>query len=491
MLVIVSDLHLADGSTGPSISPGAFHLFAERLADLAVRASSRADGSYRPIERIDVLLLGDTLDFIRSSRWIQQSARPWGDLSDPELLETVTRITADILRHNSEALAVLRWIAEEGAVRVPSANLRQSAGGEGQPVPVRIHYMVGNCDWLLNVKGRALDGLRQSVIQHLGLANAPDQPFPHDPRESEELLDLLRRHKTFARHGDLFDPWCFEEERSASSVSDVIAIELVARFAYRVEHELAGDLLPELIVALRDIDSVRPLLGVPAWLRSVLERRCESLPVRKQIRRIWDELVAQLIEHPVIRNRPGWPRQSLVDRLEQILPLSGSSRSTATETSRQQPPWAATSLVEHALSEQEFRNRRARHIVYGHTHLHESVPLESSSAEGYVLNQIYFNAGTWRRTYRPAALVSQWPEFVPVDALSYVAFFQGDERSGRPYETWSGSLGRQPSETTLYRIDSVDRARKGQLQTPTARFAPRPHFVSPVTRASVVPTRRS
>ena len=58
MLVIISDLHLTDGTSGSTISPGAFQLLGERIADLTVGASQRRDGSYRPVERIDLLLLG-------------------------------------------------------------------------------------------------------------------------------------------------------------------------------------------------------------------------------------------------------------------------------------------------------------------------------------------------------------------------------------------------------------------------------------------------
>ena len=99
------------------------------------------------------------------------------------------------------------------------------------------------------------------------------------------------------------------------------------------------------------------------------------------------------------------------------------------------------SFASHALAEPDFRNRRARHIVYGHTHQAETVPLEASYADGFVLNQMYFNAGTWRRSFRPALNVTGGQEFIPSEMMNYLCFFQGDERGGRPYETWSGTLG--------------------------------------------------
>jgi hypothetical protein len=68
MLVIISDVHLGDGTTAASISPVAFDLFASRLSEAAYFASIRKDGSYRPIESIDLVLMGDILDPLHSTR---------------------------------------------------------------------------------------------------------------------------------------------------------------------------------------------------------------------------------------------------------------------------------------------------------------------------------------------------------------------------------------------------------------------------------------
>lgn len=39
MLILLSDIHLGDGTCGHSISPDAFYVFAERLDEMAMRAS--------------------------------------------------------------------------------------------------------------------------------------------------------------------------------------------------------------------------------------------------------------------------------------------------------------------------------------------------------------------------------------------------------------------------------------------------------------------
>src|SRR5687768_6750162 len=113
MLVIISDLHLTDGTSGASLPAGAFQIFAERLGDLAMAASHRSDGSYHPIERIDLLLLGDVLDCIRSTHWLAGAVRPWSDPHTPEFFNTITRITTDILSEHEPSIRILRSLSGE------------------------------------------------------------------------------------------------------------------------------------------------------------------------------------------------------------------------------------------------------------------------------------------------------------------------------------------------------------------------------------------
>jgi hypothetical protein len=64
MLVIISDLHLTDGTSGETIRPGAFRALRENLRELAYDASWRSDKKYVPVDGIDLVLLGDILDII-------------------------------------------------------------------------------------------------------------------------------------------------------------------------------------------------------------------------------------------------------------------------------------------------------------------------------------------------------------------------------------------------------------------------------------------
>jgi UDP-2,3-diacylglucosamine pyrophosphatase LpxH len=485
MLVVISDLHLSDGARGPTLSEGAFQLFADRLTELAAGASSRAGGSYQPIERIDLVLLGDVLDVVSSRRWLDGSVRPWDGPQSRSLSETAAAITADIVRRNDGALGVLRSLAQ-GCVRLTPANRlgRRAATSETVSVPVKIHYMVGNRDWLFHLPGQAYDRLRRQLVVHLGLANEPDAPFPHEPWENGELLQALRRHRVLARHGDVFDPLCCDGRRNASSLDDLLAIELFARFAADVDRELAHELPPGALNALGGVECIRPLVLAPAWINGLLLRTSASAAARQQLKRIWDALAEALLDHPFAHGHGVGRPASLRDGLARAL-LFG--RAPATDWVRATTAWLhslrgtdSASYCAHALAEEDFRNRRARHIVYGHTHQAEETPLEISSADGYVLQQTYFNSGTWRPVLRPAALASRAAEFAGAHALTFHVFYQGDERCGRLYESWSGSLGINPNAAlTGHRVDAGEAAQDGASTRQNTPFAPpvrAPHF---------------
>ena len=495
MLVIVSDLHLTDGSGGETMSPGAFLIFAQRLREAAVAASWRADGSYRPVEQIDLVLLGDVIDPLRSAAWSSPGGvRPWHDIQSPEFVDQITRITHDVLRHNERSLGVLRGLASEGGLTIQPATStgRPDRQGSGRPVPVRIHYMVGNHDWFYHLPGSNYDSLRRTLVRHMGLANLPEEPFPHDMGESDQLLRAMRRHKVAARHGDLYDPFNFEGDRDSSSLGDVIVIDLLNRFASEVETQLANELPASTVVGLREIDNVRPLLLIPVWIDGLLERTCPFPSIRKRVKTVWDRLADEFLEVDFVRQRDTWSPFDLVDGLQRALKFSkrlsvGWSSSIVSWLNNVRG-CAEGSYYHHALAEQDFRNRRAKHIVYGHTHATESVPLDASYAEGYVLDQMYFNSGTWRRVHRQTRLGPGEHEFIACDVMTYQAFFSGDERRGRPYETWTGTLGFNPSEITVHRIDPGRGSdAKGQPVSAPNLHDHSPHFASPPGVSRVVP----
>jgi UDP-2,3-diacylglucosamine pyrophosphatase LpxH len=453
MLVIISDLHLTDGTSGETIRPSAFGGFRERLRDLAYDASWRADGSYRPLEEMDIVLLGDILDLIRSTKWLAGSARPWSDPQSPEFIDKITEINSAILDHNQTSLRILRSLVSGSALSLPPATndgrpaftSRDKPGSEDRvPIRVRLHCLVGNHDWFYHLPGPAYDRIRAQMVDALQLHNNPAVPFPHDPAESEELLSVYRAHGVFARHGDIFDRLNFEEHRDASSVGDAIVVELVDRFPLVVAQELGTDLSDACARGLREIDNVRPLVLIPVWVNGLIRRTC-SRPVAEKIKEIWDRVANDFIHLPFINDRLWTARLfGSVAKLEWALKFShGVSLGNLSEIAN----WLATKVASHegafyphAFSEPTFKSGEAEFIVYGHTHHYEVVVPLGVGADG-LRTKIYINSGTWRAVHELTRLHISEQEFSAYHVMTYLAFFKGNERGGRKFETWSGTLG--------------------------------------------------
>jgi UDP-2,3-diacylglucosamine pyrophosphatase LpxH len=454
MLVIISDLHLTDGTSGETIREGAFRAFRERLRDMAYDASWRADGKYKPIEELHLVLLGDILDVIRSTKWLSGNVRPWNDAQSEPFADMVGTINDAILKNNSSSLAVLKSLNDGQTTTLPPATQdgkpalvsRDPNHASRQPVKVHIHYLVGNHDWFYHLPGAAFDAIRESVVQALGLANANAVPFPHDPTESAAIQKIYDEHHVFARHGDIFDPFNYEQDRNASSLGDAIVVELLNRFPNEVNQQLGNELPADCINGLKEIDNVRPLLSVPIWINGLLRRTCPDPTQAKKVKKIWDRLVDDFLALQFVRTRDSiFNLFDSVDQLEWALKFS---RGVSLGNLSNLVAWIRGKVVSkekpfypNAFTEQAFKNRKARFIVYGHTHQHEIYPLDSSVVGDRVWNQIYINSGTWRLVHEQARLHPEEQEFMAYHVLTYLAFYKDDERGGRPFETWSGALG--------------------------------------------------
>ena len=140
----------------------------------------------------------------------------------------------------------------------------------------------------------------------------------------------------------------------------------------------------------------------------------------------------------------GSPVLDAVDALETILIFSkGTSLEFLSNlmTYITQKFWGGNlSFSKNAFQERGFQERTTRYIVYGHTHSQEVVPLNVYEAGGQRVNQFCFNTGTWHVLHSAARYDPQALQFVGYNLMSYVAFYRGDERRGKSFETWSGTL---------------------------------------------------
>ena len=453
MLIIISDLHLGDGTTADSILPSAFHLFANRLREMAYFASFRKDGKYRPIEEMDIVLLGDILDPIHSTSWLETKpgavnfVRPWSESSNPYFAAKLAKTTQDIINVNRASLDILRRCASGESIILPPANQRGKPDMDSKDriVPkVRLHYTVGNHDWYYHLKGGAFDQIRRNIINSLGLSNAPDL-FPFELNESPALSEILNTYKVFARHGDCFDKFNFNREkgRDHATLGDVFAMEVLNRYPVAVQEHFVNKLPKPIIDSLRRITNVRPALATSLWISGQIKRYAGSAALEVELKNVWDDLCDEFLQLPVVREQDKAFKFDIVDAMELVIKIS---KRTSFETLNDIVIWVRDrmsekerSFAEHALNEPAFLNDTAKYIVYGHTHHHEIISLDTNGRPPDEQSQLYINSGTWHSYFDLAIKNPEEQKFVPYQTLTYLTFYKDDEREGRQFETWSGA----------------------------------------------------
>jgi len=463
MLVFISDLHLKDGTSGTSITPDAFRIFSQRLREQAFRASWRAgDTRYQPIESFDIVLLGDVFDQIRSVKWLEEDAkpvtiRPWDDPYNPEFIAKIQSINDHTLVHNAESFEIIKGIHKGEIVTLPPAKNNGSPDWEASeqlPIKVRIHYFVGNHDWVFYLPGKPYDQMRQKVVEAMGLANL-NTPFLYKSDESPLLAEILECHHVYARHGDIFDPMNYDEEkgRAAPALGDVLAVELLDRFPYDVHQQMGNELPFQFSEGLKELANVRPALVTPFWVGHLINSYTSNRAQADEIKSIWNNLVKRFLQLEHLRSYDKRFKFDIVDALQGALFLA---KELPFETINRMLGWIGekmygnkVSIAKHALKEEAFLNKTAKYIVYGHTHFHEILPLDSSFVHGKAYNQYYINTGTWHSYHDLALHDPSQHKFLSMNVMTYLTFFKDDERNQHGFESWSGSLDMSPLQREL------------------------------------------
>jgi UDP-2,3-diacylglucosamine pyrophosphatase LpxH len=450
MLIIISDFHLVDGTCGKSISPSAFRLFGDRLRELAFNASWRSGGLYSPIKEIDILLLGDILDPLISTQWLEKDSgepgyiRPWTDSSDPEFAAKLGAITQAILKNNATGIGHLKSLVQRNGLNLPPASRHAKPIQHLCPqvrVNVRLHYMCGNHDWYFHLPGPAFDTIRQEIVQALGLSNTSG-PFPHQSSESDEIQDLLRKYQVYAQHGDMYDAFNYNKEkgRDAATLGDTFAVEIMNRFPVEVERRMKEDLPSGLLESLRELVNVRPVLATPLWISSQLRQNNVSLAVQKKIKELWDELCDEFLALPLVLEADKRLKYGLELAIKINDRFSFKTMDDLVVWIRKKFGPEEITIAKYAMKEEAFLNRTAQFVVYGHTHHHEIVSLDSFPNSQHPINQMYINSGTWHTYFDLAMYNPEEEKFIPYQVLTYLTFYKDDECGDRRFETWSGAF---------------------------------------------------
>ncbi|MEW6379802.1 MAG: hypothetical protein AB1611_09360 [bacterium] len=428
MLVFLSDIHLTDGSSGTTIDPRAFNKFCQSLKNIV------GDPRKSNIKEIEIVLLGDIFDLIRSDFWLRpenegltRPVRPWSASTDTDRsgwnLQRYTEAIVDKIISHPRNIEVAGYLKE--------------FQDHCMDVDVRISYLIGNHDWLIN----RYPSVRQKVADFLGMRISDPQFYTRNRFPYERVIE---DYKVMARHGDCYDQFNYEKDRDASSLGDAIVIDLLTRFPQEVKNDSFLGRDTDLINRLKEIDNVRPLFDIPAWIQGICRQRPGT---EKSVHEIWNSLVDRFFKIRFVKehDRLG---PDITDLLEMGMKLSsGFSFSKLKEIFSghliqflsQQPD----SYRKYAYSEASLKNNEVNYVVYGHTHRAAQIPLDITSlTPGLAVERVYFNSGTWRKVFEATAFDGESCSFIGWHVMTFIVFYREEEKEReRNYEVWSASLG--------------------------------------------------
>ncbi|MEM9188320.1 MAG: hypothetical protein AAGF12_04050 [Myxococcota bacterium] len=392
MAIFVSDIHLTDALHNASIARvDTFKRFWVRI---------QASRGQRPAH---LCFCGDLFDIVRSPRWFDTAYRPYSEPSE-SMVKVVEDIVDDVLAREAPFFTAIRERVQAGEMVV--------------------HYTLGNHDRVL----RHAPNARRAVWRALS-GEDREISFPN------ELI--FPDHGVMAYHGHIADAVNYDPDGGAT-IGDAIGSELIVRFP-RAVRLMTQEALPE----LDDIDDVRPVYAVPAWVRQLGTLQPKLL---RPITSTWGDVVESFLSRPFVK---GWMREHRKGRfsldtgkkLRLLLELS-TKRVVAKGSDKRLTE--LYKFLQHgfdgkmaAFGAAQLAERRGlRYVVNGHSHFSSMVPLGNVHGKPAV----YFNTGTWRSVHQIGHGIGGRPTFLPYDAMSYLVFFPDGDALGRDYEWWTGAM---------------------------------------------------
>ena len=426
MLVLVSDLHLTDGSTARNVDPEAFTLMASLVRDTAVRRGAR---------EMHLVLLGDIFDLVRTDYWLRRAIpadeRPWGGVPDPR-----TGLNADDVRIEGQFAAILDELLATPAAQGLARAIASLADGSR---PLKVTCVVGNHDRILWNFPRLRDRIRLT--------------FPTIDVFATALESV--EYGVLARHGHEWDDHCHgwrfrervllpgeppvgrfaPESYEVLAIGEVITAELMGGL---VHHVREGGGSASLVEQVKDVNNLRPILDLFGWLEwlgeggSAAHQRILFEALRAAVDGVlstrlaaqWDRLERDLLVSGDLVDRLQQARAVLLGgdvasfkgRVELVRRLRHAFTTVLGEDDR---------LLKGAAGEDALHPANAargvQRVVYGHTHRAQHRYF-GADVDGRV--RMYVNTGT----YLPLiARTDDGRSFASSLQMSLVYFYREDE----------------------------------------------------------------
>ena len=437
MLVVISDMHLADGSAGDhNLAPEVYKDLVDQLATAHAKVRE-----FNPNSRVEILYAGNIFELRRTHFWFEQGDhKPWrhfGVVSgeahtrppqSAEYLQRAVQLFTRIMTHQN--VSPIKGILGD--------KLADRFGGTE---PIRA-YLPGDADRLINMS----EDLRMRVIDFLGLDLGRPQPWDPAQRFPNAWLDPY--HGAFIRHGHEWDVYSFEgdpnrpEDYDNIPMSDLITTELFARLTYEASvltgsPEAPPEMLAEFNRKLQQIDNVRPVSALVKWLAFHFDNPVEKKLLATCIERALTNFKGQeyvkwwlssdghdKLWTPV--DEADWI-DWLLDGLKHLWMGKAKLALAIYDKIANYDPYER--FLDHASKEPVLAQAEPppHFIVYGHTHEASHVPL-GMMGEGPSRRMVhYINTGSLRPTH---SVSRDGRDFFVSESLDFAIFYRQDEKPG-------------------------------------------------------------
>ncbi|MFM1996900.1 MAG: hypothetical protein RLZZ111_1287 [Planctomycetota bacterium] len=268
MLVVTSNWGLTDGTLAGGAAGAPVDRLRAEVRRAAWRCGMRRDGRYRPIEAVDLLLAGDTFDWLSSREWTG-AVKPWQ--AGPRAAAARERVVEASARRGCRLRATLAGWARRG-IAVPAADRRGRPVPAAQVrVPVRVTALRGDRDrWLDRLPAAATRLLPGAAV---GIS------------WSDDGVTVL--------HGDALDP-LHEACDCEPSLGESLAVDLIATFGAALDGLPAVRSRAATLVRMLGtgavIDAPQRLV---AWLADDEGGGCMPVASRRRLAEFWNESVGR------------------------------------------------------------------------------------------------------------------------------------------------------------------------------------------------------
>jgi UDP-2,3-diacylglucosamine pyrophosphatase LpxH len=406
MLAIISDLHLSDGTTAANIHESAFQLLGEELKTAAKQKAAK---------ELHLVLLGDVVDLVRTDWWHRQGipadARPWGGKLDPE-----TAMNVDTSEIERQFLAILDAVLETD----PAQGLLRMIGElpRATSLPVRVSYIVGNHDRVLNnfpvlqarlrerwARGVELEFDTKLALPEYGLLCRHGHEWDENCHAWLFMTKVLKRNRTVKR----FDPTAYR----VMAIGEVITAELMSGLIYYTASQLdlgkAEDRL--FLAALKDVNNLRPMTDVLKWIGWMMQgqtkryvqiagdalgRALDGL-LDSSLARRWDAIQPDLLISGDItdwldRARRALAQDGLISLTKEVSSLGKIQEKLAAAYALVTGKGERDPYANGAAEDLRSADPSTQFVAYGHTHRAVRQGLATSPKAGA---RVYLNTGTY------------------------------------------------------------------------------------------------